>query len=137
MSDFNLRLKEERSRLGFNQADFAALAGHQKNAQFQYEKGDRSPDAKYLAALSEAGVDVLYVLTGRREAAHYQQDQSLVSSDSLERAITLVERGLKENNRELPPEKYAKLIIAVVDFLSDDAGDVVAERIGNIIKLAV
>ena len=137
MGSLGTRLREERARLKCNQADFAALAGQRKNSLIKYEKDERSPDAKYLAALSEAGVDVLYVLTGRREAAHYQQDQSVVSSDSLERAITLVERGLRENNRELPPEKYAKLIMAVVDFLADDTDDVVANRIGNIIKLAV
>lgn len=58
------RLKEERVRLGFNQADFAAFAGVAKTSQFNYEKGDRSPDTAYLAAVAEKGVDVLYVVTG-------------------------------------------------------------------------
>ncbi|MGE8065565.1 helix-turn-helix domain-containing protein [Pseudomonas sp. NPDC089569] len=61
------RLKEERVRLGFNQADFAAFAGVAKTSQFNYEKGDRSPDAAYLAAVAEKGVDVLYVVTGERK----------------------------------------------------------------------
>ncbi len=60
------RLKEERERLGANQTDFAALAGVSKNSQFNYEKGDRSPDATYLEAIAAAGVDVLYVVTGHR-----------------------------------------------------------------------
>lgn len=60
------RLKEERERLGMNQTDFAALAGASKNTQYNYEKGDRSPDANYLAAAAEQGVDVLYVITGAR-----------------------------------------------------------------------
>ncbi|WP_178125774.1 helix-turn-helix domain-containing protein [Pseudomonas sp. EMN2] len=60
------RLKEERVRLGYNQADFAAIAGVAKTSQFNYEKGDRSPDAAYLAAVAEKGVDVLYVVTGAR-----------------------------------------------------------------------
>lgn len=60
------RLKEERERLGLNQTDFAALAGASKNTQYNYEKGERSPDANYLAAAAEKGVDVLYVLTGER-----------------------------------------------------------------------
>ncbi|MNJ44626.1 transcriptional repressor DicA [compost metagenome] len=62
------RLKEERARLGFNQAEFAAFAGVAKTSQFNYEKGDRSPDAEYLAAIAEKGVDVLYVVTGERKA---------------------------------------------------------------------
>ncbi|HHX6814690.1 helix-turn-helix domain-containing protein [Pseudomonas aeruginosa] len=61
------RLKEERIRLGYNQADFAAIAGVAKTSQFNYEKGERSPDAEYLAAVAEAGVDVLYVVVGERK----------------------------------------------------------------------
>lgn len=63
------RLREERVRLGLNQADFAALAGVAKTTQFNYEKGERSPDAEYLAATAEKGVDVLYVVSGRRTPA--------------------------------------------------------------------
>lgn len=61
------RLKEERERLGFNQTEFAAVAGASKNSQYNYEKGDRSPDAVYLAAVAQKGVDVLYVVTGERK----------------------------------------------------------------------
>lgn len=61
------RLKEERERLGLNQTAFAALAGASKNTQYNYEKGERSPDAAYLAAAAQAGVDLLYVVTGERK----------------------------------------------------------------------
>lgn len=60
------RLKEERERLGMNQTDFAAQLNVSKNSQYNYEKGERSPDALYLAAADAFGVDVLYVITGRR-----------------------------------------------------------------------
>ena len=60
------RLREERARLGLNQGDFAAVAKVSKTTQFNYEKGERSPDAAYLEAVAAAGVDVLYVLTGNR-----------------------------------------------------------------------
>ena len=60
------RLKEERLRLGLNQSDFAALAQVAKNTQLNYEKEERSPDASYLAALAVHGLDVLYVVTGKR-----------------------------------------------------------------------
>ncbi|ROQ62192.1 transcriptional regulator with XRE-family HTH domain [Pseudomonas protegens] len=66
MLNIGERLKEERARLGFNQAEFAAFAGVAKTSQFNYEKGERSPDAAYLAAIAEKGVDVLYVVTGDR-----------------------------------------------------------------------
>lgn len=66
MLNIGERLKEERVRLGYNQADFAAIAGVAKTSQFNYEKGERSPDAVYLTAVAEKGVDVLYVVTGNR-----------------------------------------------------------------------
>lgn len=61
------RLKEERSRLGFSQTDLAGVGGVGKTTQINYEKGERSPDAAYLAAVAESGVDVLYVVTGERK----------------------------------------------------------------------
>ncbi|EKJ6826007.1 helix-turn-helix domain-containing protein [Pseudomonas aeruginosa] len=66
------RLKEERERLGMNQTDFAAQLNVSKNSQYNYEKGERSPDALYLAAADAFGVDVLYVITGRRQPAELE-----------------------------------------------------------------
>lgn len=66
MLNIGERLKEERVRLGYNQTDFAAIAGVAKTSQFNYEKGERSPDAEYLAATAAIGLDVLYVVTGVR-----------------------------------------------------------------------
>ncbi|MBA1289160.1 helix-turn-helix domain-containing protein [Pseudomonas japonica] len=60
------RLREERERLGLNQTDFAARFGVSKNTQYNYEKGERSPDAVYLCAVQNAGVDALYILLGKR-----------------------------------------------------------------------
>lgn len=63
------RLKEERLRLGISQTDLGAAGGVGKTTQINYEKGERSPDAEYLAAVAEKGVDVLYVVTGLRATA--------------------------------------------------------------------
>lgn len=60
------RLKEERTRLGMTQPVMGQVGGVTKKSQMLYEASERSPDAKYLAALSAVGVDVLYVLTGSR-----------------------------------------------------------------------
>lgn len=61
------RLKEERQRLGLSQTDFSALAGASKGAQLKWEKDDAFPNAQALAAFAEAGADVLFILTGRRQ----------------------------------------------------------------------
>lgn len=62
------RIKEERNRLGFNQEDFAELAGLAKTkaAQSNYENGHRAPNADYLARLDAAGADIFYIITGKR-----------------------------------------------------------------------
>ena len=66
MSGLGERLREERKRLGLSQADFGALGGVKANAQGKYEADERSPDATYLTGVMAAGVDLLYVLTGKR-----------------------------------------------------------------------
>ena len=60
------RLREERVRLGLNQLEFGRLGGAGKNSQMAYEAGRTAPNLDYLFALSESGVDVGYVVTGRR-----------------------------------------------------------------------
>jgi transcriptional regulator with XRE-family HTH domain len=63
---FGARLREERKRLGLKQAEFAALAGTEVPKQSLYENDRRGLRAPYLARLEPIGVDLLYVLTGRR-----------------------------------------------------------------------
>lgn len=91
------RLKEERQRLGLNQSDFAALAGVTKNSQLNYEKGERSPAADYLAAVAEKGVDVLYVVTGERKPS---------PADS----FTATEAELVSHFRQLPESDRAAVM---------------------------
>ena len=64
--NFGARLAEERKRLGLKQADFAALVGTDVPKHSHYENDRRELRADYLARLADAGVDVIYVLTGRR-----------------------------------------------------------------------
>jgi transcriptional regulator with XRE-family HTH domain len=63
---FGTRLAEERRRLGLKQAEFAKLVGTDVPKQSLYENDRRELRADYLARLAEAGVDVVYILTGRR-----------------------------------------------------------------------
>ncbi|MFT0531622.1 helix-turn-helix domain-containing protein [Castellaniella hirudinis] len=61
-----MRLREERERLGYAQPAFAEIAGSKKRTLIDWEKGVSSPTAVQLAELAKVGVDVLYVLTGKR-----------------------------------------------------------------------
>jgi transcriptional regulator with XRE-family HTH domain len=65
MVDFFERLREARIETGLSQTDFAAKAGVTKKTQSLYERGERSPSAEYLSAISDL-VDVTYLLTGNR-----------------------------------------------------------------------
>lgn len=67
MSTISERLKEERKRLGFNQEDFACVAGITRRPYAAWEAGNTSPTAVQLAALATVGADVRYIITGERE----------------------------------------------------------------------
>ena len=95
----DIRLKEERLRLGFTQPDFAALAGRTKKTLIDYEKGSTSPDARFLAAIASAGADVLYILTGIRSL-------SMPSVESLTRR----EAALIDNYRHIADEEDKSVV---------------------------
>ena len=78
------RLREERDRLGLNQTDFGLQVGVSRGTQKAYELGTGAPDVRYLAALEAIGVDVSYVLIGRRFT------QETADVDEVEQ--TLIER---------------------------------------------
>jgi len=63
---FGQRLREERTRLGLTQKEFGEAGGVRMQAQSHYEAELRRPDIDYLAAVANAGVDILYVVTGKR-----------------------------------------------------------------------
>lgn len=60
------RIKEERTRLGFNQPDFAEVANVSRRTLIDWEKNASSPTAVQLSALSAIGVDVNYIITGNK-----------------------------------------------------------------------
>ncbi|MGR3885621.1 helix-turn-helix domain-containing protein [Pseudomonas sp. 1152_12] len=89
------RLKAERVRLGLSQAAIGNIGGVAVNAQGRYENGIRFPRADYLANVASAGVDVLFVITGKRTqndgAGSAKAAQALDSaSECLEKAKELI-----------------------------------------------
>jgi transcriptional regulator with XRE-family HTH domain len=70
------RLAEERKRLGHSQEKFSALARVSRRAYAEWESGNTSPTARQLSALADAGADVLYILTGRRDTGNLPPRQS-------------------------------------------------------------
>ena len=62
-------MRDERLRIGPSQDEFATVGGVARRSQSAYESDERSPDASYLLAVREIGVDIGYVLTGERSTA--------------------------------------------------------------------
>lgn len=58
------RLKDERVRLGWSQAAMAEIAGVSRRATVNWESGESTPGADALALMAQAGLDVLYIVTG-------------------------------------------------------------------------
>lgn len=63
------RLMEERKRLGLSQEDMAALGGYKIGAYHKYETAKKLPELGYLLAAQDKGLDLLYVIHGRRSTS--------------------------------------------------------------------
>lgn len=112
--NFGERLADERRRQGLNQTDFAALGGVTVKTQVLYEKSERVPDANYLAAVAEHGVDVLYVLTGQHVPSLLSPEEGVVLAgyrelDARGRAgVLALIGGLSAGAAEAQPVKGGK-----------------------------
>jgi transcriptional regulator with XRE-family HTH domain len=70
------RLRQERERLGFTQAEFAALGNVSTRSQTDWEMGKAVPNAEFLASVAAHGLDVSYVVTGVRNVAVLPDDDA-------------------------------------------------------------
>ena len=66
-SELGARLLEERNRLGMTQTQLAEVGGVSKGSQILYEKG-KPFTSDYLNAVAEAGLDIIYLITGQRNS---------------------------------------------------------------------
>lgn len=110
MTSSSERIKEERLRLGLGVGELAAIAGIGRGAQANYEKGLRQPDLLYLAAIGEAGADILYIVRGVRAMSEQQLQ------DDLERyadAWETLELALNKVKKTLSPAKKRKAVNAL------------------------
>ena len=101
MDSFAARLRQERRALGLTQQKFAMLGGEEANAQAMYESGVRVPRSAYLVALSQHGIDVLYLISGRRTPLELD-------------VLSGAEREVITRFRTLPPaQKHAISVLAI------------------------
>ncbi|WP_231976566.1 helix-turn-helix domain-containing protein [Pseudomonas sihuiensis] len=81
---FGERLRAERERLGLGQQEMAEKCGVTMRSQRNYEKGERQPDAAYLAAFTALGGDVLFLLTGHGDQKMTDQSYRSTATDMTE-----------------------------------------------------
>lgn len=130
MASIGDRLREERLRLAKNQPDFAALGHVAKRSQIRYERGEKSPDANYLAGIATAGADVLYVVTGDRRTL----PPGAFRADVLREVVEGIEEALQARRQRVPPARKAELIALFYE-QSTKAGQADKQTIGRFLKL--
>lgn len=111
------RLREERDRVGMTQPVFAEAAGAKKRTLIDWEKGVSSPTATQLEALAAIGVDVLYVLTGRRAPAG---NGYATAEPGPAGNLSLAELGLIKGWRQLDA-KGRQAVLAMIEALTQGA----------------
>ncbi len=64
---FGERLRDEREKIKMSQNEFGKKCGVTKLTQFRYEKSKRSPNIEYWQALHDLGIDIVYIITGKKK----------------------------------------------------------------------
>ena len=65
-AEIGARLKEERDRLGLKAADFSQFGDWPVRTVYGWEAGKATPKAEFFADVEPLGLDVNYIITGRR-----------------------------------------------------------------------
>jgi len=102
VNTFGRRLFEERHRLQLSQAELALAIGVSERSIGNYERGQRNPDAEQLVRLVEQGMDVYYVLTGKRASRR-------VDLEPMQRAV-LDDFDRCSHEKQIEAVKYMTLL---------------------------
>lgn len=99
--NFRARLVEERKRLGFtNQAHFAKEIRVSGKTYNHYETGKSEPGITELMQMGKKGVDLCYLMTGRRTALN-EQAAKAHASHVLALIDTIVTAELDQEETEI------------------------------------
>jgi transcriptional regulator with XRE-family HTH domain len=121
------RLLVERERKGLSQGRMCEITGVSRKTQFTYETGARLPDASYLAAIDAAGLDVLFIVTGRRT-------NGSINDALLQDVLRRVDEAVVTANPELSIEVKARLI-SLVYLTASESGRVDPQVLEKAVQL--
>jgi len=98
------RLREERTRLDLSQVAVADACGVNRGTVAAWEKGEQTPTAAVLATVDGLGMDVQYIVTGKRPRAAAAFEPGQVYRQALqERGIAWSPVGETKNAVEITP----------------------------------
>lgn len=133
MTTLEARLLEERLRIGMSQSQFSDIAGVHQRTQINYEKGTRNPDAAYLLNIAEAGVDVGYVLGGKRTIT---EEEVSIELRYLADAFEAIDTALFDADKFLPPNKKRQAAEALYMAFKEGEVDNMGYYAGLMVKAA-
>lgn len=98
--------------MGYRQADFAAIGGVELPSQSRYETAKQRPKIDYLLAITAAGADAQFILTGKRSGGD---------------ALTAEEASVLDNYRTASSSTKAAIAhLLAVSSGSKDAGPLIS-----------
>lgn len=107
MEHYGERIRAERLRLKLTQSAFAKGVGVSQGSQVGYESGAHLPNVQYLARTAMLGVDLVYVVLGKRGSTAAIE---MIDWDTHASIVAAVERWLDEHNVTLAVEKKMRLV---------------------------
>lgn len=109
LDSLSRRFAQERKRLGLSQADIADAIGKTREMIGRYERGLAIPGGDVLMSLATIGMDVYYILLGRRED---EPSREMLQPD---------EKALIHTYRSLGDDDDKSYLIATADAIAERA----------------
>lgn len=113
------KLKQLRNHLHLTQAKFSELTEIPLGTLKKYEGDDRSPSSEGLIQLKPLGVNLNWLLynVGPMMLADLEKEPPPVDMDRLARVLRILETALDKHRRTLDPERKAKAVCVLYDYL--------------------
>lgn len=129
-------LKWVRKDKKLSQKAFAEPLGTSSGYISEVEQGKKTPGADFLKSLSGAyRVSIEWLLTGEGAASLKEGEGAAVNMGLLGDTISAVEEWLERNQRKLPPEKKAEVVLYLYEEYLDKEEKPETATVERLLKL--
>lgn len=127
-NSISARLEEERTRLRWNKSKTALIAQVSGTTVTNWEKGNGYPDAACLARMAREGMDVMYLLSGKRgqtvetPTAEYRSDPGVsrpaappidYQHDALRAALLNTITSSRKHGHKLNTDQFIRVVVGI------------------------